>query len=150
MKDNLPELRDIHLPEGVSAFPPAIGWYIVLCLIIIAFVLYICIKKAIKHSKKRYATNLINKASQDNPIIFATTCSEVLRRICIYKHKKAQSKKGSEWESFLTQNCSYKLDNKSMNLLINAPYLSPENKDYNLQNTAQIKAFCIKFIGENL
>lgn len=27
--DNLPELRDIHVPDGVSAFPPAYGWWVV-------------------------------------------------------------------------------------------------------------------------
>ena len=30
MEQNLPELRDIHLPEGVSAFPPAYGWWVIL------------------------------------------------------------------------------------------------------------------------
>ena len=31
-------LRDIHLPDAISWWPPAIGWWILLALIIIAFV----------------------------------------------------------------------------------------------------------------
>ena len=33
-ENNLPELRDIHLPDGVSAFPPAYGWWIMLLSIL--------------------------------------------------------------------------------------------------------------------
>ena len=38
--DNLPELRDIHLPEGVSAFPPAYGWWVILFGVLLLFGLY--------------------------------------------------------------------------------------------------------------
>ena len=34
LDNNLPELRDIHLPDGVSAFPPAYGWWVILATII--------------------------------------------------------------------------------------------------------------------
>ena len=34
MQDNLPELRDIHLPESIPAFPPAYGWWVILAGII--------------------------------------------------------------------------------------------------------------------
>lgn len=39
MMDNLPELRDIHIPDGVSAFPPAYGWWVVLAGVVALFLL---------------------------------------------------------------------------------------------------------------
>ena len=39
MNDNLPELRDIHLPEGVSFFPPAYGWYVIVITVILCVVM---------------------------------------------------------------------------------------------------------------
>ena len=50
LQDNLPELRDIHLPDGVSAFPLAYGWWVIGLSIIGAIVLIkvscICAAKA--------------------------------------------------------------------------------------------------------
>ncbi len=150
MNNNLPELRDIHLPNGVSIFPPAIGWWLVLLAIVATFFIYQLIKKAIKHSRKIYATKIINHQDTKNPVLFATTCSEIIRRICQYKHREAVGLKGAEWQNFLKQNCSYKLDDKSMSLLINAPYIKKDNKEYTNKEVQQIKAFSIKFVGENL
>ena len=50
MEQNLPELRDIHLPEGVSAFPPAYGWWVILGGILLLLLL-----TELFLSKKRYA-----------------------------------------------------------------------------------------------
>lgn len=36
---NTESLRDIHLPDAISWWPPAIGWWIVLALITAAFIL---------------------------------------------------------------------------------------------------------------
>ena len=45
MNDNLPELRDIHLPEGISAFPPAYGWYVITIAIILYKIAHFNIEK---------------------------------------------------------------------------------------------------------
>ncbi|MFI3241476.1 MAG: DUF4381 domain-containing protein [Alphaproteobacteria bacterium] len=150
MEDNLPELRDIHLPDGVSFFPPAIGWYFVLSAIILLIVIYKVIKKAIKYSRSRYAKRVIDAADIKSPVLFAVACSEVLRRICVYKYKDALYLKGIEWQEFLDSRCSFNLDKDSWDLLINAPYLNKDNTKYTEVNAENIKHFTYKFIGENL
>lgn len=37
-QQNTESLRDIHLPDAISWWPPAIGWWIVLALIILAII----------------------------------------------------------------------------------------------------------------
>ena len=44
----LDNLKDIHLPENIDQFPSAIGWWIVLSLIILALV-FLVYKKLKKH-----------------------------------------------------------------------------------------------------
>ena len=59
--DNLPELRDIHVPDGVSAFPPAYGWWVVLAGVVALFLLaelFLILRRA---SKKLYARRLLQK-----------------------------------------------------------------------------------------
>ena len=55
MQDNLPELRDIHLPDGVSAWPPAYGWWVMLAAVIAIFLIIKIVQKIIRKSRKKAA-----------------------------------------------------------------------------------------------
>ena len=64
MMDNLPELRDIHIPDGVSAFPPAYGWWVVLAGVVALFLLaelFLILRQASK--KPRYRCPKFSVAS---------------------------------------------------------------------------------------
>ena len=37
--NNLPEIRDIQIPDGVSFFPVAYGWWVVLAAGVFAFMI---------------------------------------------------------------------------------------------------------------
>lgn len=53
MEQNLPELRDIHLPEGVSAFPPASGWWVILggiLLLLLLTELFLIVRRKSKNA----------------------------------------------------------------------------------------------------
>ena len=54
MEENLPELRDIHLPDGVSIWPPAYGWFVILLSIAAVFLLYELYRLWRRKSKKLY------------------------------------------------------------------------------------------------
>lgn len=151
MQDNLPELRDIHLPEGVSMFPLAYGWWVVLLGIIGVFLLIKAILYMRRKSKKRYARKLIETISESsNPVLAAKQLSEILRRICVLKYPTAATLYGQEWLNFLHLHCRQQLNEAEAGLLLNAPYMSLDAKGYGAQEIKAIKQFCISWIGENL
>lgn len=148
--ENLPELRDIHLPLGVSGFPPANGWWLLLLAIVVFALLLAFIKQWLRYNKKRYALRLINQTNEENAVLCALQCSEILRRICVHKYKHASALIGNDWADFLNAHCSQKLESNALDLLINAPYLNKNTKQFSINDAQQIKVFCHKFIGENL
>lgn len=150
MQDNLPELRDIHLPEDVSIFPLAYGWWVILLGIIVLVMLIKIFLYIRRKSKKRYALKLINAIPENNPVLAAKQASEILRRICVLKYSQAATLYGQEWLDFLHQHCRQKLKEAEAGLLLNAPYMSLEAKGYGKQEVKDIKQFCISWVGENL
>ncbi len=150
MPDNLPELRDIHLPEGVSAFPLGYGWWIILFAIPAAFITYYAIKFIINKSKKHFALSFLARINTGTPSQAATSISEILRRICIYKYPSAASLSGDDWILFLNSKSKTKLGKGAANLLKNAPYMPPSTDRTNAENLIELKRFCQKWIGENL
>lgn len=150
MNDNLPELRDIHLPEGVSLFPIAYGWWLVLAAIIliilmIQFALYLR-----RYSKSRYAVKLLQNISAQNAVYAAEQMSEILRRICVLKYKNATTLLGKDWLNFLNAHCKNKLKGRPAELLINAPYIPQDSKNYSPEDAEALRDYCKEWIGENL
>ena len=150
MPDNLPELRDIHLPDGVSAFPPAYGWWVVLlaALSIVAAVKLIKIAKI--KSKKLYALRLLKATDKSSSIKAAANMSEILRRICVYKYPEALSLNGTEWIDFIHLHSKTKMSIKTAELLLNAPYMPCNNHTYSSNDVDELELFCQHWIGENL
>ena len=80
----------------------------------------------------------------------ASSMSEILRRICVYKYPEALVLSGNEWIAFLNSKSKAKLDDKTSGLLANAPYMPKTSTTYNVEDLANLKNFCLKWIGENL
>ncbi|MCQ2740905.1 MAG: DUF4381 domain-containing protein [Alphaproteobacteria bacterium] len=150
MPDNLPELKDIHLPDGVSIFPLAYGWWVILAAVIVLWCgikLFILLRQK---SKKLFAERFLRKISLQNPVIAVTQMSELLRRVCVSKYPAAAVLSGTEWISFLKSKTQSKLSEKEESLLQNAPYMDVTAGGYSDKNAEAIKIFCQKWIGENL
>ena len=150
MQDNLPELRDIHLPDGVSAFPIANGWWLSLAGIVLLFLLIQFILYLRRYSKARYALKLLKEISTENVVEAAKEMSEILRRICVLKYKEAAALLGNDWIVFLNQKSKTPLEGKTAELLINAPYIQQGSRTYTSENLEDLRCFCQKWIGENL
>ena len=150
MPDNLPELRDIHLPEGVSVFPPAYGWGVIVACIIGAWVLWRYFDVLRRKSKKLYARRLLSKIAVDNPIAAAAEISEILRRTCLIRYPEALALSGEQWINFLQSHTQKKLSEELANLLQNAPYMPRDNKDFSVQDAQKLKDFGNQWVGENL
>jgi len=148
--DNLPELRDIHIPEGVSVFPPAYGWWLILLILLLIVFLFKLFKEYRYRSKKRYALRLLNNIREDNAIDNAKEMSEILRRICVLKYPQATVIFGQKWVDFLKAHTSQNLDAKTSSLLINAPYIPSSTTKYNMDDAETLRRFCEQWIGENL
>ena len=150
MQDNLPELRDIHLPlTEISFFPPAWGWWVMLAVLATLGVAVWLIRTALRKSKKRYALRLLENARRPDPAS-AVKMSQILRRICVYKYKSAAALFGIDWIEFLNRHSKVKISGKAARLLLDAPYMNAASKSYDSSDIADLYRFCRSWIGENL
>lgn len=150
MQDNLPELRDIHLPTGdISFFPPAYGWWVLAGALVFAVLIVISVRFLLQRSKKRYALRLLEEARRPD-LGAAVKMSEILRRICVYKYKQAAALFGMDWIEFLNRHAKEKISGKTARLLLDAPYINPDSKVYDEKDVAALYGFCRRWIGENL
>lgn len=149
--DNLPELRDIHLPlNDVSLWPLAAGWwYLLSAVILFALIikLYLWLRRK---SKKIYACYLLNKKSADNTASSAVQMSELLRRICVSRYPDAVSYSGQKWIDFLNEHSKEKLDVQTSELLVSAPYAPEDSRLFSVENIKNLRNFCRNWIGANL
>ena len=150
MPDNLPELRDIHLPEEVSFWPIGYGWWVILIAISATLILLKMWSYLRRKSKKLYALRQLKKLEGKNSVKAAARVSEILRRICIYKYPQAVSLSGDEWINFLTNQGKINLEDNIKDILINAPYMPNDLPDFAVNDMAKLYSFCKSWIGENL
>lgn len=148
--NNLPEIRDIHIPDGVSIFPLAYGWWFVLAIVIVCVICVWAVRRAIKTSRKYYAIKTLSLISVDNPVTAAIKISELLKRICISKYKTASALYGKDWVDFLNSHTTFKLDNNAADLLIYAPFIGEKSRTYITTDAEKLKHFAKIWIGENL
>ena len=146
--DNLPLLKDIHLPEPVTRFPLGYGVIIFLIFLTLFILCLPFLKKLYLKSKKMYALNFIRNLNEPN-IQNLCLISEMLRRICKLKYQSAVSLYGQNWASFLNQKSSIKLPKNQMDLFINAPY-APKNIVVTKSDFELIQKFAVSFAEANL
>ena len=150
MNDNLPELRDIHLPDGVSIFPIAYGWYVIILAIVLLYLFIRAYRVWRLTSRKLYAFRLLDELNRADIIASAAAVSEILRRICVYRYPEAVSLKGDGWLDFIQNHCSKKMAASEASLLQNAPYLNPRNHTYQPADLQNLTEYARLWIGENL
>jgi len=102
-------LRDIHLPETIGIWPPAIGWW--LLLILIPLSLYLCwflYKRLTRHTAVKDANVLLAAISNDqntDDLQKLQQLSQLLRRVAISTAPRQQSAglTGNDWLQFLDE-----------------------------------------------
>jgi hypothetical protein len=129
--ESLP-LRDIHLPEPVSWWPPAPGWWLLLicsAVIIAAIVLFKQIRK--RRLLKRTALaelDIIRSQYHDNHdrVELVKALSALMRRasISFYPRKNSASLTGTAWLQHLDSTAQRKeFEHGNGSILATAPYL---------------------------
>lgn len=149
--DSLPELRDIHLPlHDVSVWPLANGWWVIIATFVALYILIKVVLWLRCKSAKIYARMILNNLNMQNYIAAAAKMSELLRRVCVRRYPEAVAFKGEQWLEFIKSKTAHKLDEKTANLLKDAPFI-PENSDtYGIEDVQNLRSFCDRWLGENL
>ena len=122
-------LRDIHIPEAIGLWPPAIGWW--LLLVFIPLCLYLSYKlykrmtrkTALKSVKKQIKALKINQQLNDKQKLIEL--SSLIRRtaVSIFPRDEVASLTGVVWLDFLDRNLPNTLFNTELGqLLIDAAY----------------------------
>ncbi len=149
--DNLPELRDIHLPsEDISIFPLAYGWWYILAGMVILVIGSYLIRWIRRTSALLYARHLLKPLKDENNIMAAVKMSEILRRICIRKYPEAVALADNQWIEFINSKTKKPLTGKVAELLKNAPFVPEDSQMYTPNDVADLWQFCSHWIGENL
>lgn len=130
-------LKDIHLPEPISWWPLAPGWWFAAALIIALFIVFLITKKIHqdKQLNRDIATELENIKQQfsqsQNKRTLAISLSILLRRVSI-SYQPAQKVAGLTGDHWLTwldneqtkSNNKLKFQSEMGKVLLKAPYLS--------------------------
>ncbi|MBT8130570.1 MAG: DUF4381 domain-containing protein [Gammaproteobacteria bacterium] len=134
--ESLP-LRDIHLPEPVSWWPPAPGWWLLLIagIIIIAGLL---VFRRISNSRLLKRTviaelNTVREAYHQNhdPVELVKSLSTLMRRasISFYPRGTAASLTGQDWLKYLDSTSTRKdFEHGNGRILATAPYLPANSR----------------------
>ncbi|MBF0614330.1 MAG: DUF4381 domain-containing protein [Magnetococcales bacterium] len=104
-------LRDIHLPDPISWWPPALGWWLLLLLTILLTLGWLFWhRQAKRYQLRRTALAELTRIAQQhaqNPDdrLLAAQLSMLLRRICLqhYPRDQVAGVSGTAWLQFLDQ-----------------------------------------------
>lgn len=108
--DPLAQLRDIHLPEPITWWPPAYGWWLLLALVCLALALSVgyCVGR---YRANRYRRDAIAELDalfsnhSDSAELVAGT-SALLKRAAIQASgEPCRPLHGESWLAFLLQHC---------------------------------------------
>jgi len=149
--DSLP-LRDIHLPDPVSAWPPGMGWWLLpLLLAILAYGIYSFIKYrnrqqkiAYKKMARRQLAIITQQYKRDNqPIETLRALSTLLRRIALsyLPREEVASLTGEAWIKQLNQLGSQAVfTEEQIQLLTHAAYQKPDKINLSTQVSALLES----------
>ncbi len=139
-------LREIHLPEAISWWPPAIGWWLVLllCLFLVWLFLYLTRPTAIKTAKKQLLEIKQDHSSDD--IHKLARLSELLRRVAISlsPRKESAGLTGRAWLEYLDRSVKDKPFTQGVGqYLANAHYKKKPDNNIDIE---QIITLCEKWL----
>ena len=119
-QDPLSELADIHLPDAVTWWPPALGWWClaVLFLVLLTVLAWNLRERMQRQRKMRVALHELDQAwqhyltqesfsqRQDEPgLALLNTINNILRRVALlyYPQEEIAPLSGGKWLAFLDQ-----------------------------------------------
>lgn len=99
----LDQLQDIHLPEQISSWPPAYGWWILLAFTICACYLLFRWWRNRKNilAAKRQAIFAVGQVEEEDN--WPTLFNQILKRVCLsyFPAEDVAKLYGDDWQQFL-------------------------------------------------
>jgi hypothetical protein len=135
-------LADIHLPNMVSAWPPAIGWWLLTALIIALLIAAIILIKRYrtKWGYRKAALRLLDQQYKDHSIeshsdamISIQSMLALLKRTAIsaYPQQNIRARFGEQWVVFLNRQTHKHVFNTELaNILVAQQYQENTNSTY--------------------
>ncbi len=131
-QDPLAQLREIHTPEAIANWPPAIGWWILLVLtvVVIIYLTFFIYKYWHNNRYRKIAANALASAyrqyqSNNSKQQYLLQYSALLRRAALTRHTNQQvaGLTGVEWLNFLDQTLgSNEFSQGPGKVIVTAPY----------------------------
>lgn len=132
----LAQLKDIHLPDPISWWPLAPGWYMVMVIILLMIfaLFYLAYKRKINAKPKLQALDLLASYKQHyeqegNTQVTSARVSELLRRVALVYYPRGQvaSLHGESWIHFLNQTSKGVDFTPVQAMLLESPFKKGEN-----------------------
>lgn len=140
------ELRDIHLPNLISWWPPAIGWWAV--LLVLFAVLFLLYRYFAKPRMKTEALSILSRIEENyDDTHDAVKClrelSVLLRRVAITQKKESAGLTGPAWLEHLDQGLKEpEFSRGAGKLLLTGPYQVKAEE----QDLPELLALCRKWV----
>lgn len=137
-EQNTDSLRDIHLPDAITWWPPAIGWWILLILIIAAFIFIPKLYRRMTYAPLNKVANITFQnivaeyKENNNDSTFVIETSQFLRQIAMtyYDRKEVAQLTGDKWIQALNNLIEQDyFSDDIIQTLVNAPYQKNINID---------------------
>ena len=135
-------LRDIHLPDPVSWWPPAVGWWLLLVLaVLIALGAWWWLGRRAVRIRRRQLQRLVRLELDRIENEYKTTAdagkslqeaSMLLRRVVMtrFLRNRVAGLCGDQWAAWLRQNdAGNVLSEQSLRLLVDGPYMTDPTAD---------------------
>ena len=152
-------LRDIHLPGPIGWWPPAVGWWLLAALVLVALALYALRYYQSRHRRAALKSLQRVRAALEQgvePVVCLQNVSTVLRRFAMTaaaaRDRKAESEAdvpgliGQRWLAYLDSR--WQRDtfvSGAGRALLAAPYARPNSIDRN--SALELTALCTEWLG---
>ena len=145
----LDQLKDIHLPEAVGFWPPALGWWLLAILLTVLFLAgFFFFKHWQKSAYRRTAVQQINLLFNDKKQAGHETAAQLNRLLKAvaqqtYSTEQVSRLSANQWLAFLDNSANLQVFTQGAGqVLATAPY----ELNSNIHNPDELKKCCIQWI----
>ncbi len=147
-QDPLAQLRDIHLPDAISAWPPAPGWWILLILVLtlLALSIYFGRSHLRRNRYRKYALQQLNELEQTNTSHYLQQLNRLLKQTAMAANPSTEiaGLSGQQWLAFLdSSGNNTDFSQGAAQALLEGPY-APSVTDLNIAELHKIAEQWIK------